>query len=163
VAEQRRIHPRRRARGHRSLCRDIRPQDVGAVGERGGWLHRRRNRAVKRRSGLGPRWFGALGTLAGDPCQQAIGNAEEQLVGDSERGGDLLAQRRGQRASGRAPHELAEHETERQRVVARRLARLPPRRLVGDEGTHPVPVAQIPGRDVRPQPRHAGGVHKHVA
>ena len=76
---------------------------------------------------------------------------------------DFLAQRSCERAPSRAAHQLAEHEPERQRVVADPRARRPPWRLIGDERADPVPVTEILGRNVRPEARHAGGVHEHVA
>jgi hypothetical protein len=63
------------------------------------------------RSGGGRR--GTLGTLSRNPRQQVVWIAEVQLVGDCEWRDDLLAQRGGERAPGRAPHQLAEHEPER--------------------------------------------------
>ena len=81
----------------------------------------------------------------------------------AERAGHLLGEERPERLARDAPHHLAHQEALRARVVARRRARLPPRRLGGEQGGALVPVLQVGGHQRLVPARQARRVAEQVA
>ena len=72
----------------------------------------------------------------------ALGRSADVEVG-AERAGDLLREERADRLARDAAHDLADEVALRDRVVARRGARLPPRRLRGEQGRALLPVVEV--------------------
>ena len=90
-------------------------------------------------------------------------HAEVQLIGNFQRPSDLGAQYLSQRAARGPPNQLAYNKPKGQHVVAGHCPWCPPWTLPSDERAHAPCIAKIPGGDLRPQSRHAGGMDEHVS
>ncbi len=80
----------------------------------------------------------------------------------AERAGDLVGDEVLQRNPGRAANQLADQEAVVERLIARRRARLPPRRLRGEHRRGLLPVEEVvDGHRLLPA-GHSGGVRQQV-
>ena len=91
-----------------------------------------------------------------DPAPVAFGGADLEV--GAQRPGDLLGDELLERLAGDPAHDLADQVPEVERVVARRGARLPPRRLGRQPGGGLVPVVEVLHDGGLVQPGHPGGV-----
>ena len=86
-----------------------------------------------------------------------------ELVGDGQPLGHCFLKNGGEACAGLPLERFTEQEAERLGVVAERGPRRPPRHRLSEECTHVIPLAQLLGRQIRRQPRHARLVHQDMS
>ncbi len=96
----------------------------------------------------------------GDPAPVAFGGADLEV--GAERSGDLVGDELLQRLAADPADDLADQVPEVERVVARRGARLPPRRLGRHPGGGLLPVVQVLDHGGLVEPGNPGGVRQQV-